>query len=1338
MTRAKVGLSSDAGPPCKLRIIAGIQILIQGCMPLVLSLAPMQTANAVQPPMEINQYSFKRGHTFKKGETLEQLARDYNISLQSLRELNRIHLPQDNEFYNLQYGNYLFVPQYHSPMDWEYLERANKPQTTVQEPSLSHSSQQQTDDSQQKAARFFSQAGQIAAGDDRANALKQIAIGSAAQAVGQEVEKWLTQFGNVRVNLAVDNKFTFSSANADLLLPLYEHNNLLTYSQLGLNHNDDYSTLNLGVGQRWFNSGYMLGYNLFIDQELRNNHTRLGIGMEYWRDYLKLAGNGYIGLSSWKTSKALDDYQERAASGFDLRAEGYLPAWPQLGAKLSYEQYFGDNVGLFGKDKRQQDPYAISTGINYTPIPLVTTGVDYKQGKGSANDTLFNLQLNYQFGVPWQQQLSADAIASRRSLAGSKLDFVDRRGDMVMQYRKMEVIKLALPPRIEGQSGSIQTMIATVNTKYGLDRISWNGNQFLSNGGHIRAISATQYAITLPTQAGRYPLQAIAYDRHGNASQQASSEIIVQAATGSNWHIANLAPSTQSAIADGQSPIAYSLQVVDDHGQPASDYQVQWKNEGAGDLATTHTKTDANGNTSNTLTSKIAGAVKLTVTLLDADGKPLTQGTDNQSKFESTNNYQLVLTPPTNSAQADGNEKLEWTLTATDDNGAALKNAQIQWKNSGTGDLAAPTTSTDENGNSTNSMTSTIAGPVDLTVTLLDANGQPLVQTTDQKSQFVNNYQLALTPPTNNAIADGNEKLEWTLTATDGNGAALKNTQIQWKNSGTGDLAAPTTSTDDNGTSTNSMTSTIAGPVDLTVTLLDANGQPLAQTTDQKSQFVNNYQLALTPPTNNAIADGNEKLEWTLTATDGNGAALKNAQIQWQNNGTGDLAALTTNTDDNGNSTNSMTNTIAGSVDLTVILLDASGQPLAQTTDQTSQFVNNYQMTLTPSSIHPLANGTELLTWEVRATDNFGDPLKNMEIQWDNTGVGDVKSSTTQTNDQGVSSNTMTSSLPGQVKLTVKLLENGKEQIVQQDTTVNFMAAPTITLSSQTAEQWSDRAIDLSAEVKQSDASQDPIVNQHLIWTVDCKNVQSCTADPSPPSDKDGKTTSKLQVTKSVSSTGATVTAKACLENDKQVCSAEKTFTFYTPPTIDSYQPLAGNSTNGNSFNQTRIKHGLFDLSTSGGDGNGHWESQTPAAATVDNKGQVKLLADRATEITFTAFKGQPLERSATFNITTGGAWYEFPDTPVRFTQAAQNCPSSAPSLIASQADGDAVFKVWGDFQSYPGLFHRQSLGLASWVANTLNGAGNAADVYKLVGNKAGQITHNNLATQTMLTLCKK
>ena len=36
---------------------------------------------------------------------------------------------------------------------------------------------------------------------------------------------------------------------------------------------------------------------------------------------------------------------------------GYFPAYPQLGTKLIFEQYYGKEVGLFGKDKRDKNPH---------------------------------------------------------------------------------------------------------------------------------------------------------------------------------------------------------------------------------------------------------------------------------------------------------------------------------------------------------------------------------------------------------------------------------------------------------------------------------------------------------------------------------------------------------------------------------------------------------------------------------------------------------------------------------------------------------------------------------------------------------------------------------------------------------------------------------------------------------------------------------------------------------------------------------------------------------------------------------------------------------------------
>lgn len=129
---------------------------------------------------------------------------------------------------------------------------------------------------------------------------------------------------------------------------------------------------------------------------------RVGAGLEYWRDFLKLAFNGYILLTGWKDSTDLTDYQERPARGWDVRAQYWLPALPQLGGKLTYEQYFGKEVALFDIDSRQRDPHAITAGVNYTPVPLLAFSAEQRQVDGSKAETRFGVDMNYQLGMPWQ------------------------------------------------------------------------------------------------------------------------------------------------------------------------------------------------------------------------------------------------------------------------------------------------------------------------------------------------------------------------------------------------------------------------------------------------------------------------------------------------------------------------------------------------------------------------------------------------------------------------------------------------------------------------------------------------------------------------------------------------------------------------------------------------------------------------------------------------------------------------------------------------------------------------------------------------------------------------
>ena len=71
----------------------------------------------------------------------------------------------------------------------------------------------------------------------------------------------------------------------------------------------------------------MAGVNTFIDHDLSRSHTRIGVGAEYWRDYLKLSANGYIfGLLAGKNRRILRIIRNaRRMVGISAQRAIYLP-----------------------------------------------------------------------------------------------------------------------------------------------------------------------------------------------------------------------------------------------------------------------------------------------------------------------------------------------------------------------------------------------------------------------------------------------------------------------------------------------------------------------------------------------------------------------------------------------------------------------------------------------------------------------------------------------------------------------------------------------------------------------------------------------------------------------------------------------------------------------------------------------------------------------------------------------------------------------------------------------------------------------------------------------------
>ncbi|MEY8949930.1 Ig-like domain-containing protein [Escherichia coli] len=358
---------------------------------------------------------------------------------------------------------------------------------------------------------------------------------------------------------------------------------------------------------------------MFIDHDLTRYHTRTGMGVEYWRDYLKLSGNGYLRLSNWRSAPELDnDYEARPANGWDLRAEGWLPAWPQLGGKVVYEQYYGDEVALFGKDERQNDPHAITAGLSYTPVPLISFSAEQRQGKQGENDTRIGMELTLQPGHSLQKQLDPAEVAARRSLVGSRYDLVDRNNNIVLEYRKKELVRLTLTDPLKGKPGEVKSLVSSLQTKYALKGYDIEAASLQSAGGKV-AVSGKDIQVTIPPYRftampetdNTYPIAVTAEDSKGNFSRREESMVVVEKPT------LSLAGSTLSVdlqilLADGKSTSTLTYTARDSSGKPIPGMTLKTQVKGLQDFALSEWKDNGNGTYTQIVTAgKTSGALSL-------------------------------------------------------------------------------------------------------------------------------------------------------------------------------------------------------------------------------------------------------------------------------------------------------------------------------------------------------------------------------------------------------------------------------------------------------------------------------------------------------------------------------------------------------------------------------------------------------------------------------------------------------------------------------------------------------------------------------------------------------
>lgn len=864
------------------------------------------------------------------------------------------------------------------------------------------------------------------------DAVGNLSASAASNAVNNTVSGWLSQFGTVQSNISFDNNFSLQDSSIDVLVPVYDSPKNMLFTQLGARNKDHRNTINIGLGWRtFFADHWMAGINAFYDDDLSGHNRRLGVGGELWTDYLQLSANTYQRLNSWHQSSDFDDYDERPANGFDIRANAFLPSYPQLGGKLVFEQYFGDQVALIDTDTLQKNPYAVTVGINYTPIPLLTVGLDEKLGKSGENDTSVNLQLTYRIGSSWEDNTSPGAVDALRSLPQSRYSLVNRNNNIVLEYKKQDLIKLMLSTsNVTGEGGSTQPVSVQVNSKYGVEQVNWTGASFYQAGGMVTPTSPTTFSLTLPpyvaapVAAGRasldaarvantYVLTAIAEDSNGNKSSP--SDLVVQVLPPLAHFNGDPLIVGNNAAPDGKTPINVTFNVMDSHQTSLPNKQVNVLTTYADSTTQKTVQTsDKLGNVTVDVTSVVTGAATVLATL---PGDSQTAKINFALQQPDAAHSSMTATPANFIANGTATSLVALTLHDANDQPITGR-TDVTFSATGTAaaKLAFGTVTEKTPGVYTASLTGTQAGNATIASSVagntLAGVTTDVTLTSDQTNAQIQNGNLTIIQ--NNAKADGVSQNSVKVLVTDNHGQPVGGQVVEFSatNSATIDTSGNNKTATD-GTLTMTLTSQTVGISKVTAT---ANGS--SQTVDT-TFVVGEVNIALTTVDNHALADGIDKNSVKAVITDKFGQPVGGQVVVFAaDNGAVIDTSENNQTAADGTLLMTLTSKRSGNSQVSATVNDDHGyvDSTFEADSNTAEIADGNLKTVTNNSV---ADDVAKNTVEVLVTDRYGNPVPDKVVVFSATNGATIDTSNNnKTGADGKLTMPLTSPIAGVSKVT--------------------------------------------------------------------------------------------------------------------------------------------------------------------------------------------------------------------------------------------------------------------------------------------------------------------------------
>ncbi|HBQ4178818.1 TPA: Ig-like domain-containing protein [Escherichia coli] len=943
------------------RLTAGICLITQTIFP-VMAAAPTHINHAhsdtatslILPNVKTIPY------TLGALETPPTVAARFGITVDELRRLNQFRTFARG-FDNVRQGDEIDVP----------LINSNSPEARNLK-----AMQMERDgkDPQMQVAEVAQQSGTLLARDMDSEQAASMARGWVASSASAQATDWLSRWGTARVSLGVDEDFSLKSSSFEFLHPWYETPDNLVFSQHTLHRTDDRTQTNHGIGWRYFTPSWMSGVNMFIDHDLTRYHTRTGIGVEYWRDYLKLSGNGYLRLSNWRIRTA--QIAELVVIKDGSEADGAMANTLRVRV-----------TDAFGNELAGQT-VSVLAGNGATVAPTVSTEPD-----GTV-----------EISVTSQTAGTSVVTASinNSSLSRDVMFIADIR---TAQIADLVVIK----DGSEADGATANTLRARVTDAFGNALAGQTVSVLADNGATVSPAVTTEPDGTVEISVTSQTAGISTVTATINSSSLSQNVTFI--ADVRTAQIADLVVIKDGSVADGSTANTLRVRVTDAFGNALGGQTVSVLADNGATVASTVT-TGQDGTVEISVTSQTAGVSAVTATI---NNSSLSQSVMFIADVRTAQIAELVVIKDGSVADASTANTLQ--VKVTDANGNTLAGQTVSVM-AGNGATVAPTVITEPDGTVEISVTSQTAGVSAVTASI---NSSSLSRDVTFIAD-VRTAQIAeLVVIKDNSVADGATANTLQVKVTDAFGNTLAGQTVS-VTAGNGATVAPTVITEPDGTVEISITSQTAGISTVTATINNS-------TLSQNVTFVADVRTAkiadLVVIKDDSVADGAMAniLRARVTDAFGNTLAGQTVSVMADNGAT---VASTMTTKPDGTVEISVTSQTAG---ISTVTATINNSTLSQNVTFIADVRTAKIADLVVIKDGSEADGSTANTLRARVTDAFGNALNGQTVSV-TAGNGATVTPTVTTQPDGTVEISVTSQTAGTTAVTANINSSSQSRNV--------------------------------------------------------------------------------------------------------------------------------------------------------------------------------------------------------------------------------------------------------------------------------------------------------------------